>query len=579
MKALLNNTPSIPRSSSNAAELAESDLSLEGFSKWSVPSDKSSRERCGLPPIKEAVPRRVYVGSSSPNTGDLSVNASKLPIFQSSLAPDARGNYLAILVLGWSYVVSARLIELRRTSSNDKLVYTDCTAFSDKRVNNSASDGFRLEIGSNNHAEIRWWAAVLAAGRGWSATLRRENRDYYSVWEFHLNSSPFWLSHPTDLALGHSNEPASSSKAQEYLISFARVHDCFDQLAWAFAAALTLPEPNRFGARVTLPMPTKGPVLCRNTEQQYGSQIPSISELSHYMVLSGTSGLITSCLFGSFWEPGIPCNLASQWLNPPLHEVFPPFLQSKEYHTIVSAMSVRRPNVAPLWLGAAITGLLPQVFQIYQVYVIPAACLEAVAWTASPQSFMVPASHRRVPIHIQEGLEMIPREDEFRILFATDNESTVYGEPPISPYPPFGWVSLKDTSLEQFSGLLLPGGLVIVCLLPRSSLSAIHRRLVAAFSQLGRAFSSIMSAFGPATQQLDDDTFNEEFSELSTRSVFSWTFFTDGIRPEERDIWNHEWLEILLRRQARYDTSSSSSSDVEMETNGHKNQSYPAVAI
>lgn len=65
---------------------------------------------------------------------------------------------------------------------------------------------------------------------------------------------------------------------------------------------------------------------------------------------------------------------------------------------------------------------------------------------------------------------------------------------------------------------------------------------------------------------MDDDTPNEDFSELSTRSVFSWTFFTDGVRPKEKHFWDHEWLEILVRRQARDETSGSSSSQGSMKT-------------
>lgn len=43
---------------------------------------------------------------------------------------------------------------------------------------------------------------------------------------------------------------------------------------------------------------------------------------------------------------------------------------------------------------------------------------------------------------------MISREDEFRLLFLTDVNSEIYGNPPLSPYPPFGSVNLESTSLE-----------------------------------------------------------------------------------------------------------------------------------
>lgn len=205
---------------------------------------------------------------------------------------------------------------------------------------------------------------------------------------------------------------------------------------------------NRLGASIALPSAVRGTMLHQDTEALYGAQVPTIPELSHYMAFSGTSGAITSCLFGSFGEPDMPCNLVSEWLNPPFQEVFPLFLQSKQYCTIIRAMSDRRPSVASLWIGSAITGLLPQIFQISQACILSPPCLEAAVWSTSPQSFMDPKNHRQVPVQIQEGLEMIPREDEFRLLFKTDTESRIYGGPPISPYQPFGWVTLQDTSIE-----------------------------------------------------------------------------------------------------------------------------------
>ncbi|CDM32125.1 unnamed protein product [Penicillium roqueforti FM164] len=37
----------------------------------------------------------------------------------------------------------------------------------------NASDYFELDIGGDSVAEMRWWAAILAGGRGWQATLLR----------------------------------------------------------------------------------------------------------------------------------------------------------------------------------------------------------------------------------------------------------------------------------------------------------------------------------------------------------------------------------------------------------------------
>ena len=56
------------------------------------------------------------------------------------------------------------------------------------------------------------------------------------------------ISCPLNLTLALDIEPPSSYKARAYFIRFARVHDCFDQLIYTFAAALTIPAHIRFGA-------------------------------------------------------------------------------------------------------------------------------------------------------------------------------------------------------------------------------------------------------------------------------------------------------------------------------------------
>lgn len=62
-----------------------------------------------------------------------------------------------------------------------------------------------------------------------------------------------------------------------------------------------------------------------------------------------------------------------------------------------------------------------------------------------------------------------------------------------------------------------------------------------------------------------EDVFDDELSELATRNLLSWTFFSEGIRREEKPLWTHEWLEILVDREDGEELSESSSSDLEDE--------------
>lgn len=74
-----------------------------------------------------------------------------------------------------------------------------------------------------------------------------------------------------------------------------------------------------------------------------------------------------SNLCGIFWEPNIPCNIASAWLYPPL-ELLPhaPGIDGRKqryYEALVRICARRRPNVAALFLGATLTDLIPTVLR------------------------------------------------------------------------------------------------------------------------------------------------------------------------------------------------------------------------
>lgn len=351
-------------------------------------------------------------------------------------------------MLGWSYVLSARLIELRRKTDEDKVCFTEYLAQTHlSHDENGGDEYFNLDIQSGSTAEVRWWAAILAGGSGWHATLARGNETYFSPWECHLGGNTFTITHDAGLLSSFTGvEPPSSAIAQEYLYKLARHHNAVDQLICAFAATLTLPTHNRFGSRITLPRP-----LRRNTSHDQRAthstdQIPTFDEIPRYMAFSSTSGLLGSCLFGGLWEPGIPCNMASQWLDPALKELAVAISKPKQPLPVIWALSERRPHLASLWLGATITGLLPQIIRVSMTF-LPTTHLEGVTWSQSPQSFMDSANHRRATLHKNGNKIMIPREDEFRLLFLTDSLSETYGPPPLCPYLPFGEVNIEDTSL------------------------------------------------------------------------------------------------------------------------------------
>lgn len=190
IRTLLNNTPSIPSASDVPDAVEGYLLVLEGHSKWSV-SDKSSYDECDLKATKDAYPRSAYIGVPRTSLCQLSDGyMSEWPGFEGM--SQSSGNHLCACVLGWSYVFSARLIELRRVTPNDSVTYTDNMA--QWSTDGPASSGlFELPLEHVEPAEARWWAAILAGGSGWRATLYRDGKEYSAPWACHLAKHSFIL--------------------------------------------------------------------------------------------------------------------------------------------------------------------------------------------------------------------------------------------------------------------------------------------------------------------------------------------------------------------------------------------------
>ena len=171
-------------------------------------------------------------------------------------------------------------------------------------------------------------------------------------------------------------------------------------------------------------------------------------QLPYFMLLSCTSNVLPSCLFSCFWNPSVHCNVASEWLHPILKEILPPLIQKKKYEVVIRIMAARQPSSAPLWLGSAITGMLPRISSILSSF-MPPGCPEVTVWMNCCQSFMDSALHKGLQISDNATLgKVVSREDEFCLLCVTDVDSSRYGMPPLSPYPPFGVVKLNETALE-----------------------------------------------------------------------------------------------------------------------------------
>jgi hypothetical protein len=171
---LLQQTPSIPagRIDEISQELS---LSLSGFSRWQVDSINT----CELSSeMKSSRLQKVVIGLRQPNFCAVSQDFLSTWVGFKSLhgigLNGNNGNYIFALVLGWSYIFSTRLVELRKRTAEDKVAYTDEKATLIP-TNGDRSEGvdFFFPIGDVDLAEARWWAAILARGCGWQSILCR----------------------------------------------------------------------------------------------------------------------------------------------------------------------------------------------------------------------------------------------------------------------------------------------------------------------------------------------------------------------------------------------------------------------
>ena len=582
---LLNKTPSIPPINIREST-SDTALYIDGFSQWTITSD----QQCALDhKIKQSQLHKAIIGITHPTK--CTVSDEFLPrwngferLHKGLQSRPQPYNYLCPLILGWSYIMSAYLIEQRKETSEDQINYTNNFALCQELVPgpNLSTKDFTIPIGEVCESERRWWSAILAKGYGWQANIHRTGKIFYPPWECHLDSKVSFIvlysgvTSPTIIPA----EPPSSTDALGYLSKFAQLHNVLDQLIAALAATLTIHTHNRFGAPVILPIPVIEQWPANLTRLSDQINISYANKFPHFMMLSCIPSVMQSSLFSSIWEPGIACNVASEWLHPCLQEVILPLLEQRAYCSIVSILAAHQESIAPLWLGALITGLLPRIITVCRSF-LPKTCPEASVWTSSAQSFMDCEFFRKPRIFKKsKGGSFIPREDEFRLLYLTDIKSDDYGPPPISPYPPFGLVKFEDAALPirlhiscghklKYLNWIWQGtdGQMLV---DEGNTQHISRNFMrnSFFRKLPwncyiRIFilgEMILLKTCVKSSQNNGKLLSDRMSEKATRNCFQWTYFAEGVRQSERQIWDHEWLSIICGKENEFPVGSCLSS-------------------
>jgi hypothetical protein len=130
------------------------------------------------------------------------------------------------------------------------------------------ANAIEVDIGEICERAARWWAAILAPGEGWHATLELGDKLYRSPWSAHIASTQILKLRKTSIRgttdIGSSVTAPSSEEALDYLREYCERHGISSQYIPALAVSLFLPWKNSDGgpaAVLPLPKPSRAPVL------------------------------------------------------------------------------------------------------------------------------------------------------------------------------------------------------------------------------------------------------------------------------------------------------------------------------
>ncbi|KAL6409767.1 hypothetical protein AUP68_06162 [Ilyonectria robusta] len=418
-------------------EYSGGSLFANGVSTWDTKTEASSS--CLLPSFQ--LPFRIPVSVSKPTT--VCVSRDRQPYVPNPCKKD--DNHIMILVLAWAYVLSARWAELipgtkplKHTSSCAKGF--DCTDLPSGQQHVPIS----VDLGTVDRDAARWWASVLAPQEGWLAAIHAPRQELRSPWSVRLPKPPIFVlsGHlgPSEAPSTSSFSPAASfAVAMRYLLEYTTLHGIEDQSRMALATALLLPLANFEGRRVSLPAPRtlhrKGlrDVVRPGNEDRRAIPTP---QLDKFLTLSCNLSGISALLSSIFFDPSVPCNLASPWLQGAFAVLDSVRADS---HALTHILVRRNPRLSFLWLGAVITGAHTNLLRRARLGISDIE-LHSAVWTQTLQGFI------QLPLSQNPTAGMIKRSDECRLLYlaSEDHQSRRH----LSPWEPFGETAVEDTEIE-----------------------------------------------------------------------------------------------------------------------------------
>jgi hypothetical protein len=462
-------------------------------------------------------------------------------------------NYLAVLILAWSYILSARWTELMPEICS--LEYTQAFTPYSKAMNNTeqAQNTVHIDIDYTDEQEARWWSAILSPGQGWRATMRLEHKTFLAPWSLDLQPNiQFVISVPTQQTAALKNPTFLT--ACEYLTRFCIRHNITDQSQAALAATLLLPSMNgKRMLKLQVPRVSRSNLLHDhgNDEETHSSQAHQMHCPDRLLMLSCNVAGISPILMSVFFDTRIECNTITPWLQGSMSAVD---TLAKNDSCIIGRMCMERsPSVAYLWIGATILNLHKRLLREVRLG-LTRFNLESAAWTGTLQSFLQqPVSH---PL-AENGY--VTRADECRLLFLSRSDNHV--RCPIVQWKPFGSTPVEDANVEvrlhcdcgghqlQYKGLLwnnvdgkssLDQATLQPTNLPVSPPYDGGKQVLVSYEALNRKRDAVC--------------------ENATRNILSW-LRSDGWARYEKEMSKHPWLQWHTSKSECEDEDEAASDD------------------
>ncbi|RKK30989.1 hypothetical protein BFJ66_g14473 [Fusarium oxysporum f. sp. cepae] len=389
---------------------------LEGFSTWG-----DSNCSCSVKTKRERK-QRLFLTKLHPTSCSISAS-SNFRVWETKA-----NNGIALLTLGWAYILSASLAERQGLS----MEYGPLLA--------SPASSTVLDLGYASPSELRWWKAIITPGLGWSVTGSR-----LTPWAIAVRNLEIRIGGTAE----SRQQPPTAQQAACYLSRLCDAYELGSQCSAALAAALTIPlhantTPLK-SAMIELPKPSF--TIYYEHSESSRSTPADFHLIDYYMTLSLCPWVLGPSLWSIFWSPHVPCNRVGAWMAP-IVDVLEPVIQNDDMELLAKIFSFS--SFSSLWLGLMLCGrgafirsILPSLTKLRD-YPFFRPNVDAAAWTGVAQSF------------IDHGLSgpaadgTVSRADVWRMRhdFSHLYQDETFSYTPPYGWPPFGRMRAEDVELE-----------------------------------------------------------------------------------------------------------------------------------